>query len=148
MLLFLVLFSSCKDSTLVTPTTKEPVVLFSKDSLAVSTSDSGMVGLADSVLYEIDTTVRNIQLDYYMESSGGVPPGDRVYYGVFLSKPGVSYFADYGYLFTSQIIDTSRTFDVSNFRGLTLKFKVAIENKTNYSFRYVRFRNMKLKDLN
>ena len=148
LLIFALIFvSSCKDSGTGVPPTNEPVVLFSRDSLGLSSSDSGQVGLADSVEYSIDTTVKNIKLEYRMESSGGAA-GDRVYYGIFLSKTGVSYFADYEYMFNSKTIDTSYTFDVSSYRGLTLKFIVAIEKKTDYSYRYVKFKNMKLTKLN
>lgn len=138
---------SCKDSDPVTPGSNEPVVLFSRDSLALSSSDTGMLGLIDSVLFDIDTSVTRIKLDYRMESTGGAAL-DRIYYGVFLSKPGVSFFADYGYLFNSKIIDSTSTLDVSSYRGLTLKFKVAIEKKTDPIYRYVRFRNMKLSQIN
>ena len=147
-IIFVMIFiSSCKDSGTEAPPVNEPVVLFSKDSLVLSSSDSGQVGLADSVEYSIDTTVRNIKLEYRMESSGGAA-GDRIFYGVFLSKTGVSFFSDYEYMFNGKTIDTSYTFDVSSYRELTLKFKVAIEKKTDYSFRFVKFKNMKLTKLN
>lgn len=148
LLIFALIFvSSCKDSGTGVPPTNEPVVLFTRDSLGLSSSDSGLIGLGDSVQYDIDTTAKSIKLEYRMESSGGAE-GDWIFYGVFLSKTGVSFFSDYGYMSSSKTIDTSYTFDVSSYKGLTLQFKVLIEKKTDHSFRFVKFKNMKLTKLN
>lgn len=140
----LIFIASCKSK--YTPLeAPQPQVLFSKDSISVSSSDTGYLYLQDSVTFDItDTTIRKIELKYIMESNGGDTSADRIYYGVFLSKPGVSYFAHYGYLFTSKTIDTTHTFDISSYPGLVLKFKVSIERKTRFGYKYVRFRNMKL----
>jgi hypothetical protein len=140
----LIFISSCKNK--YSPTeTPQAEVLFSKDSLSVSSSDTGQLNLMDSITYEIaDSNIRKIELKYLMESNGGDSSADRIYYGVFLSKPGVSYFAEYGYLFSPKTIDTTHTFDISSYPGMVLRFKVSIERKTKFGYKYVRFRNLKL----
>lgn len=152
LIIFSILLASCSDNS-VTPTNTNPtptpnpydtILLFSYDSLGLSSSDSGNVGLKDSVLYDIDTSATKIKLKYYMQSTGGIPPSEKVYYGVFISKPGISFFADYDYLYNNRIIDTSRIFDISSYKGITLKFKVAIDQKINHNTENVFFKNMKL----
>lgn len=139
----LIFISSCKNEyqPLETP---QPVLLFSKDSLGLASSDSGYVGLRDSVAYDItDSSATNIEIRYSLITNGAPQPDD-IYYGVFLSKPGVSFFADYENVESPRNIDTVRTFDISGYPGLTLKFLVRITSKTDNSYRYVYFKNMKL----
>ncbi len=138
------LISCNKNDAVTPPEVSQPVELFSKDSISVYSSDSGNVMLADSIMYDIsDSTIKDIKLQYNMETSGG-NTGDRVYYGIFLSKPGVSYYSNYGYPAGNKIIDTTITFNIVNYKGLTLTAKVAIEHKASYDPRYSRFKNIKL----
>jgi len=139
----LIFISSCKNEYQPTET-PQPVLLFSIDSLGLASSDSGYIGLADSIMYDItDSTAKNIEIRYSLTSNGAALH-DVIYYGVFLSKPGVSFPADYEYLTVPRNIDTVRTFDITGYPGLTLKFKVLITSKTDHSYRYVYFKNMKL----
>lgn len=140
----LIASASCKKSDeLIPPEVNQPVELFS-DSISVSSSDSGNVLIGDSLSYQItDSTVNHIKLQYYMETSGG-NTGDRIYYGIFLSKPGLSYYSDYGYPVGAKIVDTTLTFNISNYRGLILTAKVAIERKIDNTLKYSKFKNIKL----
>jgi hypothetical protein len=145
----LIFISSCKNDyqPLETP---QPVLLFSSDSLGLASSDIGIIELADSITYDItDSTAKKVEIRYKLFSNGAsdfndADQHDIIYYGVFLSKPGVSFFADYEYVTVPRNIDTVRTIDITGYPGLTLKFKVAITRKIDNTYRYVYFKNMEL----
>lgn len=145
----LIFISSCKNEyqPLETP---QPVLIFSSDSLGLTSSGYGYIGLADSLTYDItDSTIKNVEISYKLFSNGASDINnkdqhDMIYYGVFLSKPGISFFADYEFVTVPRNIDTVRRFDISGYPGLTLKFKVAITSKIDSTYRYVYFKDMKL----
>ena len=145
----LIFISSCKNDyqPLESP---QPVLLFSSDSLGLASSGFGFIGLADSVTYDItDSSATNIEIRYKLFSNGAsdfndADQHDMIYYGVFLSKPGVSFFADYEFVTVPRNIDTVRKIDITGYPGLTLKFKVMITLKMDSLYRYVYFKDMKL----
>lgn len=143
----LIFISSCKNEYQPTET-PQPVLLFSSDSLGLASSGYGFIGLADSLTYDItDSSATNIELRYKLFSNGASDDADQhdmIYYGVFLSKPGVSFFADYEYLTAPRNIDTVRKLDITGYPGLTLKFKVMITTKIDSLYRYVYFKDMQL----
>ena len=144
-----IFISSCKNEYQPTET-PQPVLLFSSDSLGLASSGYGYIGLADSITYDItDSTVRNLEIRYKLFSNGasdsnGDDQHDVIYYGVFLSKPGVSFFADYEYVTVPRNLDKVKTLDITGYPGLTLKFKVLISTKVDSLYRYVYFKDMKL----
>ena len=145
----LIFISSCKNEyqPIVSP---QPVLLFSSDSLGLTSSDIGIIGLADSVTYDItDSSATNVEIRYKLFSNGASDYNnsdehDMIYYGVFLSKPGISFFSEYEFLTVPRNIDTVRTIDITGYPGLTLKFKVEIIRKIDNMYRYVYFKDMKL----
>jgi len=145
----LIFISSCKSDyqPLESP---QPVLLFSADSLGLASSGYGFIGLGDSLTYDItDSTAANIEIRYKLFSNGAsdindIDQHDIIYYGVFLSKPGVSFFADYEYVTVPRNIDTVRKLDITGYPGLALKFKVMITTKIDSLYRYVYFKDMKL----
>ena len=145
----LIFISSCKNDyqPLESP---QPVLLFSYDSLGLASSGFGNIDLADSVIYDItDSTTKNIEIRYKLFSNGAsdfsdADQHDIIYYGVILSKPGISITVDYGYITDPKNIDTTRTFDISDYPGLTLRFIVKILSKIDSTYRYVYFKDMKL----
>lgn len=145
----LIFISSCKNEyqPIESP---QPVLLFSYDSLGLESSGFGNIGLADSVTFDItDSSATNIEIRYKLFSNGASDLNDAdqhdiIYYGVFLSKSGVSFFADYEFLTVPRNIDTVKKLNISGYPGLTLKFKVMITRKIDSSYRYVYFKDMKL----
>ena len=147
--LFILALESCRDEVIPPSITNTPAptgdttLLFS-DSLGVSSTDSGNVNLVDSVLYEIDSAYSELKLEYHLTSTGGPESGDNIYYGIFVSNPDTLFFADYGNLSLLTDIYITRILDIPVVPNITAKFKVAILQKADHSYRDVYLKDIKL----
>lgn len=148
-ILLAVTIYSCKDNT-VTPVVNppQPVVLFEKDSVVISSSDSGRVNLGDTLIYQImDTTINNLNITYTLQSNATSSAG-TFYYNVFLKNEGATISLSGGSI--SQNIDSTFSFDrnILAYRYLKATFILGIYNKTDHSTIYIRFKNIKITKLN
>jgi hypothetical protein len=135
---------SCKDNPYTPSGPPEPVTLFSQDSIAVQTSDTGTMGLVQEAYYPItDTLITSLNLKFALQTNA-VDNGDRIYYKVELAKTGVSYFAQYEYVTRSIDSSYDYTFDISSYKKLNAKFTVAIYKKMDFSLKYLRIKDMKV----
>lgn len=145
--LFILIFSSCKDEVTSnkknTPGPWGDTTLLFSDSLGLFSSDSGNVGLIDSVLYNLDSAFMQLRLDYHLKSTGGIAP-DNIYYEILISTPDSVFYADYGTLGSSIDISVSKIMNIMSRTEMKAKFKVAILSKGNYSYRDVYLKNIKL----
>jgi len=148
---FILIYSGCRDEIIFQTIKSYPgptgdtTLLFS-DSLGLSSSDSGNIGLVDSVLYNFESAFMQLKLEYHLKSTGGTVP-DNIYYGIFISTPDSLYFADYGTIALLTDINITRILNISSHSGMTAKFKVAIFNKGDHSYRYIYLKNIKLSSI-
>lgn len=144
-ILLLTVIISCKDNPYNPIITPEPVTLYDKDSIVAQSSDTvHFLTITESASYQItDSTIKNLNLKFALQTNA-IDNGDQIFYGVYLSKPGTSYLAQYEYL--TRNIDTTynNTYFIRDYKNLNAKFTVAIYKKTDNSFRYVKMKNMKV----
>jgi hypothetical protein len=143
-ILLLTVIISCKDNPYNPIVPPQSVTLFEKDSITAASSDSGLFNISETASYPIiDSTIKNLNLKFSLQTNA-IGDSDQIFYGVYLSKPGISYLAQYEYL--TRNIDTSynNIYFIRDYKNMTAKFLVAIYKKVDHSYKYVKLKNMKV----
>ncbi|RPI13019.1 MAG: hypothetical protein EHM58_19280 [Ignavibacteriae bacterium] len=142
------LLQSCKEEAVAPVDPPQPEVLFQQDSLVLSSSEVGRLELGDTLVYQItDTTVNNLNVKFTLQSNA-TSSADVIYYACYLNKPGTT--IPLGGEPVTANIDSTFSFDrnVSIYKGLKANFILGIFSKSDSSYKYIKYKDIKVTKLN
>ena len=139
---------SCKEDDIINNNNNNETLIFSKDSIGVSTSDSGVTPALYESFMEYFHNLNNFKVEFDGELN--IDSVD----GYFLAQVNA---ADSGYniFVLSKLFDTRAEvnkhheyYGTLGFSVSSVNSQVAISEKFNYKFCYLRFKNIKIYSLN